>query len=144
MAPCSFRIDKESLQYCSTVVVETTLQDGGLMIKAVGKAISCSRSLSSWQDGNPQPGTGSAPGWRQLFMLAALTPFLIDLCSEWSVNTAEQTYNGTINHRLECRTTLYQGRGFAEPWRQLERMIARCFVSQLSRTWAHTHLRNSD
>lgn len=43
-------------------------------------------------------------------MLAALTPFLIDLCSEWSVNTAEQTHNGTINQGLECRTTLYQDR----------------------------------
>lgn len=34
-------------------------------------------------------------------MFAALTPLLIDLFSEWSVNTAEQTYNGTINQRLE-------------------------------------------
>lgn len=38
-------------------------------------------------------------------MLAVLTPLLIDLSSEWSVNTAEQTYNGTINQRLESRTT---------------------------------------
>ncbi len=30
-------------------------------------------------------------GGMLLFMLAALTPLLIDLYSEWSVNTAEQT-----------------------------------------------------
>lgn len=39
-------------------------------------------------------------------MLAVLTPLLIDQSSEWSVNTAEQTYNGTINQRHERRTTL--------------------------------------
>lgn len=36
------------------------------------------------------------PGWKRLFMFAALTPLPIDLCSEWSVNTAEQTQNGTV------------------------------------------------
>lgn len=41
-------------------------------------------------------------------MLVVLTPLLIDLLSEWSVNTAEQTCNGTINQRLDHCTTLCQ------------------------------------
>lgn len=43
-------------------------------------------------------------------MLVVLTPLLIDLFSEWSVNTAEQTCNGTINQSVDHCTTLCQER----------------------------------
>lgn len=49
-------------------------------------------------------------------MLAALTLRLIDLRGEWSVNTAEQTRNGTINRGLEFSYHSVPGpRVFAEP-----------------------------
>lgn len=120
---------------------------GVLMIKAVGLCLHCSVSVlvTEWES-SAQRWSRKRLGWRWLFMLVALTRFLIDLCREWSVNTAEQTCNGTINQGLECRTTLYQGRVCAEPWRGSNAcvwMIARCPVSPhvppLCCTWMHTH-----
>lgn len=44
-----------------------------------------------------QTSSRMCPGGRRSFMLAALTSLLIDLFSERSANTQEQTCNGTIN-----------------------------------------------
>lgn len=49
--------------------------------------------------GNIRGGVGGAS-----FTLLPLTPFLVDHGGEWSANTAEQTGNGMITGRLECRT----------------------------------------
>ncbi len=109
-----------------------------IMIKAAGRSV-CLSSLTG-RESSAKPGAGrKRPGGRWLFMLAALTPLLIDLFREWSVNTAEQTYNGTINQRLEHRTTLCQDRMCVEPWGRLSVwMTGRCFVSTCSCTLSHT------
>lgn len=69
-------------------------------------------------------------------MLAALTPLPIDLFSEWSVNTEEQTSNGTINERLDRRTTPCQEHVCVRALNCEEAqgyvcMIGRCLVSPL-------------
>lgn len=92
-------------QGCGGNIPSASALGGGPLIQAAGEGPVSPRDRMGESSARHREQEASG---RPLFTLAAPTPLLIDLLSERSVNTAEQTCNGTINQRTALRTTLCQ------------------------------------